>query len=892
MQLNGLLPSLLTAALLLVNAQAVPLRVATYNVRLGLEEPGTPGHDAAEAVLSRIDADVVALQEVYIGDANSGNPSNLASLASDLGFPHIFIATSALDTQSRVVLMSKYPFVTNSTEDIVSPPGANDVTRAAAAAKIDVPGTDNDPVFVTAHLKCCFEEDDPFRRAVEMIRIQKYLESKGLDGDDNLFVLGDFNLLGGNQTFSSLPQGLPASYSLGNDITFDVQYYSDPTNYFTAEGLVNPGYRQQNGTSTNTFIGGGLLDHLLVSSSVAARNPMTEIYNSSLDSSFPGLPKSGTPLPANTSGDASDHYAVFGDFELDGGLPLAIAVSPSSLTETSAPATVTVTLPTPAASTIQISLASTDATEAILGASTLTFSPGQSVRTTTLTPSVDSILDGLQSFEIQAAASGFSGAIANVTVSDVDTTFYSLTQVDTPVLESFPNFGGEQGPSEWLVTGAAWSGVDDGTSPVQGARSYGEGSMGIVTSSNATFTTTVQNDTGSPVTSLRVDYLATQWSSNQNGSPDRWEVSFTENGATKNLPDLEFMANTALPSGAITPPASQPRQAYLRGLDLQSGEAITLTFTAIPGEAGTATSDEVFVNEFHYDNLSEDTGEFIEVVVGPAYTGDLSGVVLHLYNGSTGISYGDEHPLSTFQSGTTAPSGHRFFWKEIAGIQNGAPDGFALVTNGVVQQFLSYEGTFTASGGPADGITSVSLGIAQNNSSQAGQSSLALSGTGSSYSDFTWGAQPGAFTEGEINIGQSFGAAVQPQGIGIDDFSVIALSDSDGDQLSDAEELAIGTDPSKADSDGDGQDDFFELILAETDPLSGASFFKITLIVDLSGITTVSIPTLEGRSYFIESSIDLESWAQNEEFEGDGEPWGLVFPETQRIFFRARIIAP
>lgn len=890
MHQKGLLPYILASALL-IPAQAVQLRVATFNVKLGLEEPGSTGHDAAGAVLARIDADVVALQEVYVGDANSGNPSNLSSFASDLGFPYIFVATSALDTQSRVVLMSKFPFAPGSTDDIVSPPGANDVTRAAAVAKVDVPGTDNDPVFVTAHLKCCFEQDDPFRRAVEMLRIQKYLQSKGLNGDDNVFVLGDFNLLGGNQTFSSLPPGLPATYSLGNDISFDVQYYSDPTNYFVTEGLVNPGYRQQNGTSTNTFISGGLLDHLLVSSSVAARNPMTEIYNSSFDSTFQGLPKSGAPLPSSTSADASDHYAVFGDFELDGGSSLTISVSPASLTESSSPATVTVTLPAPAASTIQISISSTDTTEAVVGASTLTFSPGQSSRTTTLTPRIDSILDGPQSLEIQASGSGFSSASASVTVSDVDSSIYSLTQVGTPVIETFPNFAGEQSPSEWIVTGAGWAGLDDGTSPVLGARSYGNGSIGMMTSSNASFTTTVRNETASLITSLRVNYLATQWLSNQNGSPDRWQVSFNENGVNRQLPDLEFIANTELPSGALNPPAIQPRQAYLRGLDLQPGESITLNFTALPGAAGITASDDIFVNEFHYDNGGNDVGEFIEIVVGPAYTENLSGVVLHLYNGNNGTVYGEEN-LSSFQLGPVAPSGHRFFWKEIAGIQNGAPDGFALVANGIVQQFLSYEGTFTASGGPADGMTSVNIGVSQNNTSQPGQDSLALSGSGTSYGDFTWGTQSGAFTEGEINVGQSFGAPVQPQGIGIDDFSVIALLDSDGDQLSDEEELALGTDPLKIDSDGDGQDDFFELILARTDPRSGSSFFKINLVVDSSGIITTSMPTHVGRTYLIESSIDLETWDQSEEFEGDGEPWGLIFPETERMFFRVRINAP
>ncbi|HMJ59089.1 MAG TPA: DNA/RNA non-specific endonuclease, partial [Gemmatimonadales bacterium] len=56
------------------------------------------------------------------------------------------------------------------------------------------------------------------------------------------------------------------------------------------------------------------------------------------------------------------------------------------------------------------------------------------------------------------------------------------------------------------------------------------------------------------------------------------------------------------------------------------------------------------------------------------------------------------------------------------GIQNGSPDGFALVdAGGHSVEFLSYEGTFGALGGPADGLTSVDI-VALENSSPVGQS--------------------------------------------------------------------------------------------------------------------------------------------------------------------------
>ncbi len=56
-------------------------------------------------------------------------------------------------------------------------------------------------------------------------------------------------------------------------------------------------------------------------------------------------------------------------------------------------------------------------------------------------------------------------------------------------------------------------------------------------------------------------------------------------------------------------------------------------FPAAP--AGFAQS--VFVNEFHYDNASTDTGEAIEIA-GPAGT-DLAGWTIVLYNGNGGAPY-------------------------------------------------------------------------------------------------------------------------------------------------------------------------------------------------------------------------------------------------------------
>jgi hypothetical protein len=159
----------------------------------------------------------------------------------------------------------------------------------------------------------------------------------------------------------------------------------------------------------------------------------------------------------------------------------------------------------------------------------------------------------------------------------------------------------------------------------------------------------------------------------------------------------------------------------------------------------------VFINEFHYDNSSTDVGEFVEIA-GPAGT-DLSGFSLVLYNGAGGGAY-DTRPLGGILPDDTG-SGFGFLVEGLPGLQNGAPDGFALVAPGdVVLQFLSYEGSFIAAGGPAAGLTSVDVGVSEDFSTPVGQS-LQLGGTGTTSADFTWQSAL-AQTPGAVNANQTF----------------------------------------------------------------------------------------------------------------------------------------
>jgi len=166
----------------------------------------------------------------------------------------------------------------------------------------------------------------------------------------------------------------------------------------------------------------------------------------------------------------------------------------------------------------------------------------------------------------------------------------------------------------------------------------------------------------------------------------------------------------------------------------------------------------VFINEIHYDNAGTDTGEAIEIA-GPAGV-DLSSWSLVLYNGNGGTVY-NTLTLSGVVPNLADGFGALVFNYPANGLQNGSPDGVALVNEvGVVQQFLSYEGVLTAVGGAANGLVSTDIGVSENSSVIVGQS-LQLNGNGADYENFIWNAAATS-TFGAVNSGQSFSATTPP----------------------------------------------------------------------------------------------------------------------------------
>ena len=197
--------------------------------------------------------------------------------------------------------------------------------------------------------------------------------------------------------------------------------------------------------------------------------------------------------------------------------------------------------------------------------------------------------------------------------------------------------------------------------------------------------------------------------------------------------------------------------------------------------AASAQANHIWINEFHYDNPGTDTGEFVEIALrSPNASGfTAADYGIQLYNGSNNAPYGSisgnlttfgtiSAPLPVANSTSTITLYSLSFPTD--GLQNGSPDGIALVnlTTSTVEEFLTYEGTITAVGGIANGMTSTALtptepGVGNTTS---------LSATGLGFSADQFNAASFALTEvatpGAVNTGQTFTTAVpEPASIGL-----------------------------------------------------------------------------------------------------------------------------
>ncbi|PSL08266.1 hypothetical protein CLV30_101237 [Haloactinopolyspora alba] len=152
--------------------------------------------------------------------------------------------------------------------------------------------------------------------------------------------------------------------------------------------------------------------------------------------------------------------------------------------------------------------------------------------------------------------------------------------------------------------------------------------------------------------------------------------------------------------------------------------AAGLAGTGLAAVPAVAAEGDPFISEIHYDNSGTDTGEAIEIQAEPGTR--LNGWRLVLLNGSNSSTYGEVK-----LRGSVPESGVMVEEFETNGLQNGAPDGVALLNRRQdVVEFLSYEGTFTASlGRPLQDVESTDIGVSEGSSASAGQSLQKVDGT-------------------------------------------------------------------------------------------------------------------------------------------------------------------
>jgi len=192
-------------------------------------------------------------------------------------------------------------------------------------------------------------------------------------------------------------------------------------------------------------------------------------------------------------------------------------------------------------------------------------------------------------------------------------------------------------------------------------------------------------------------------------------------GADQPIAGVSFVWSSDAPTVASVSPSGVVTA-------MAAGRAL-ITAAAPSGVAGSATIDvttappstvpETRVTEIHYDNTGADVGEAVEIE-GPAGA-DLTGWSLVLYDGNGGIAYGTS-PIAAVIPAACGQRGVVVVPYPANGLQNG-PDGLALVdAGGQVVEFLSYEGVFTATTGPASGLTSSDIGAAEASSASIGSS--------------------------------------------------------------------------------------------------------------------------------------------------------------------------
>ena len=325
-RLSDFVPSLSAGILFCLSqfpqgSEARPVRVATYNIENGVGAIGSDEYNAVQAILARMDADIVCFQELQ-----TTSFAAWSNMAATLGYSYNAIGWDGGSMAGSLYMgyFSRFPIV--STYNVESPPGAKEMSRYPFRAVIDVPEAEHPLVIWNEHHKSGAASIDKFRRAIEAYRISQNVDAylAAHPNDIEYMLVGDLNDdIRDNQTaqYTNQPSGAPGEYILGSDIVFPVLYSKFPTDRYADAGLGFehlPAYWEATTTPITRVASGRELDYVFLSPALAHSPlgaPQSELYYSAMDLGD-GLPKWGEPLPAETSVAASDHLPTFVDIQM------------------------------------------------------------------------------------------------------------------------------------------------------------------------------------------------------------------------------------------------------------------------------------------------------------------------------------------------------------------------------------------------------------------------------------------------------------------------------------------------------------------------------------------------------------------------------------------------
>jgi endonuclease/exonuclease/phosphatase family metal-dependent hydrolase len=292
------------------------LRVATWNVEnLGLADAQDLAY--ARDVATRLDADVLCLQEVLDEEA-----STFAGFLTEL-YPYRLqgeVGDALGGPQTVACLSKREPLgaASISARETSSDPDAADIGREFVWLRIPFAGGSGLSL-VSVHLKAGQDGVDQFRRAVEGIRLRRWVDAlRTMYPGEPIVLLGDFNVRPDDEalgmSFADLPPGLPSSYELGDDVMLPVVY--DPLADLEGAGFafVDATLASSGETSTHrpTL---WRLDYVLVSSSPGQGLNVAGslVFDACRDTIEAPIPLSGAPVPCAATETASDHWPVVVD---------------------------------------------------------------------------------------------------------------------------------------------------------------------------------------------------------------------------------------------------------------------------------------------------------------------------------------------------------------------------------------------------------------------------------------------------------------------------------------------------------------------------------------------------------------------------------------------------